>query len=171
MAYGYRTPGSGRKSVPVSIRFRKYFVEGKPDECWLWKGARNRTDSGGHGRIRDYVAKRNVLAHRIAYEVHHGVTLEPTIHVLHRCDVGHCVNPAHLFLGTHADNMADMHAKGRQHDGRSSGNGNARLTEDDIRYIREQLAKGRSQISLSRAFRVTSKMVGMIGRGQSWTHI
>lgn len=171
MAYGYRTPGSGRKSVPVATRFRKYFIEGKPDECWIWLGSRNTEESGGHGRIRDYVAKRNVLAHRLAYEVHHRVKLEPTVKVLHRCDIGACVNPAHLFLGSQADNMADMKAKGRGHDNRGDGNGNARLTGDDVRYIREQLAKGRSQRSLSLTFRVTARMIGLIARGQAWTHI
>lgn len=75
--------------------------------CWLWEKS---LDRGGYGVIRpDYVLLR---AHRLSYEIYNGVADE-RLYVLHRCDVRCCVNPEHLFLGTHADNMQDMVRKGR----------------------------------------------------------
>lgn len=78
-----------------------------PDECWPWTGATQQT---GYGRFR--VDGRLQGAHRVAYVLTHG-HLRPGAHVLHRCDTPGCCNPSHLFLGTHADNMADKEAKGR----------------------------------------------------------
>ena len=81
---------------------------GGPDACWPWTAS---TCGGGYGQFR--LAGRPQLAHRVAYEQLVG-PIPNGRHVLHRCDTPLCVNPAHLFLGTHTDNMADMTIKGRQ---------------------------------------------------------
>lgn len=86
--------------------------------CWEFQGARN--SRTGHGRVAD--GDRTRGAHRVAYElvigrVPHGMC------VLHHCDNPPCVNPAHLWLGTYADNNHDRDAKGRtrnQHTGKLS---------------------------------------------------
>lgn len=75
--------------------------------CIEWTGY---TDPKGYGRLS--VASGEVLAHRIAYGMHYGA-INNGLHVLHRCDNPSCVNPAHLFLGTNDDNMADKVRKGR----------------------------------------------------------
>lgn len=76
--------------------------------CWYWTASRN---AKGYGQLmyRDGIPRH---AHRISWELHNGYIPEG-IWVLHRCDVPHCVNPSHLFLGTQTDNMRDMVAKKR----------------------------------------------------------
>lgn len=85
------------------IRGRDEIEEG----CWEWKRA---TNSMGYGVLT--VNYRTAYAHRLAWEMENGPIPDGAL-VLHRCDNPRCVRPDHLFLGTHADNMADMTAKGR----------------------------------------------------------
>ena len=75
--------------------------------CWLWTGA---LYPNGYGAV----AGREQLAHRAAWRFEFG-EIPPGMQVLHRCDVTFCVNPSHLFLGTHQDNMRDKALKGRAH--------------------------------------------------------
>jgi hypothetical protein len=83
----------------------------RTDTCWLWRGTRT---PNGYGQLRVGPPWRYALAHRVAYVLHHG-PLPPGQVVAHTCDVRHCVNPAHLWLGTQADNLQDMARKGRHY--------------------------------------------------------
>lgn len=93
----------------MSIEERFYQKVEKTDSCWLWTGARN---SRGYGCFSDGTGKR-LLAHRYSYTLHRDVIPEGLI-VCHTCDVRECVNPEHLWVGTHKDNSDDMFAKNRQ---------------------------------------------------------
>lgn len=81
----------------------------KTDSCWRWTG-RTKRHFFGYGVFRFY--GRNVNTHRVSWILTHG-EIPNGLCVLHKCDVPECVNPDHLFLGTHADNCKDRHAKGR----------------------------------------------------------
>lgn len=93
-----------------------HYVEKTPT-CWLWRGTlSNRRDYGQFSVTREKHGDQDIPAHRFAYELAYGVS-PAELFVCHRCDVPLCVRPDHLFLGTNADNIADMIAKGRNSKG------------------------------------------------------
>lgn len=131
--------------------------------CWLWAASRNR---GGYGNIR--VGCQVVGAHRVAWMLTYGSIPEGML-VCHRCDVRLCCNPAHMFLGTPADNLADMVAKGRQASGEASGH--AELTEAQVREIRALRARGYTYSKLMALYGKSNTCIYSICRYISWRHI
>jgi hypothetical protein len=106
------------------------------NECWPWLAHRN---EHGYGTIQS--GRKSLLAHRIVYELVHGPFPMP-MKVLHRCDNPACCNPAHLWLGTQADNIADMNTKGR------NGNIGRRMTADAI--IKREITFARNKSRFGR---------------------
>ena len=81
------------------------------DGCWIWRVAKRSVGVVKHGLI-GVTAYTVDYVHRVSWVIHNG-TIPEGMFVLHKCDVGECVNPDHLFLGTQTDNMKDMQSKGR----------------------------------------------------------
>ncbi len=111
-----------------------------------------------------------VLAHRYNWTLERG-TIPEGLDVCHTCDNPPCVRPSHLFLGTHADNMRDMLAKGRRRGFSGAANPAAKLSDAEAREIRELWQWGASGTALARRFGLTYEMVWKIGKGKAWKHV
>lgn len=133
-------------------------VSGGSDACWIWIGALN--PPGAYGVIWHEGA--NLFAHRASWILFR-FPIPSDLCVLHRCDVRHCVNPDHLFLGTKAENMADRDAKGRN--ARGENHPKAKLTLDDVRAIRESRLPQRA---LASQYAVTQTNIKNIQHRKIW---
>jgi hypothetical protein len=136
-----------------------------PSGCWL---CNCRTNDGGYGLIGH--DDRAVLAHRASWMVHRG-PIPDGIDVLHTCDVRPCINPDHLFLGTDADNVADMDAKGRRYVLRGEENGYSVLTEDQVSDILSRPRVFGSGRDLAIEFNVSQSTISLIRLGKVWKHV
>lgn len=140
---------------------------GPHGDCHLWTASRH---YNGYGKIYSGAPLgKMLLAHRAAWQLAFGPIPEGMC-VCHHCDNRKCVNPDHLFLGTKADNSADMVAKGRSHSHSGSTNGNAKLTEADVRGIRGLLAQGVTGLELGRRYGVSPQQISRIKLGERWGH-
>lgn len=138
--------------------------------CLLWTGY---CDSIGYGRIGNKKTKQ-VKTHRASYELAYG-EIPAGMVVMHTCDVRNCVNPKHLRLGTQADNVADMVAKGR-HKPRApqygSDNPISVLDEDTVWEIRCLLKIGEwPQRQLATEYGVSPMTISRIANFQTWKHV
>lgn len=136
------------------VKCRLYSKAEPEGECLVWQGS---TNPDGYGRLA--MKGGNQSAHRLAWELAHGPIPDDTC-VLHSCDNPPCIQVSHLFLGSHADNMQDMHNKGRKG-----------LGPTEVREIREALAAGDTQRSLAKAYGVGQQTISHIHQRQTWRSV
>ena len=151
---------------PLIERFEAKFK--KTSGCWIWAANKN---NKGYGLIRPGGLAPKQLAHRVSYSLYIGEIPDNT-EVMHVCDTPLCVNPEHLKLGTHAENMSDMWSKNRARPGRVVGSqqGGSKLTEDDVREIRRARMRGTSCKALAKEFNISFSTVSDVCT-RSWLHV
>lgn len=154
-----------RLSAPERLLARTVRPNGD-DGCWIFTGAGTRSGTG-HGKL--LVGGKLTYAHRLSYEVHVGPIPDGMV-VRHRCDVPQCVNPAHLHLGTQADNVADNVRRGRV--ARGEAVKSAKLTEAKVREIRARYVPYTvSCQTLANEYGVSLKVIEKIVKRRAWQHV
>ncbi len=142
--------------------FHMNYVLDPKTGCWNW----SRFKYKGYGEFNHQ--RKKYRAHRFSYELFREKVPEGMI-VCHSCDNPACVNPDHLFVGTHSDNNADMNKKGRQAKG--STQANSKLSESDILRVREEFKKGTSGKNIALMFNVSVSVISCIKLGKTWRHV
>ncbi len=136
------------------------------DGCWTWAAG---MDKDGYGRFRgEYDGQKYTFAHRYSWALHNKKNVPKGMLVCHSCDNPRCVNPDHLFVGTEADNMADMVSKNRQHIPFGVVNHRAVITEEQALRI---LADPRPYTQIAADFGVAASTIGSIKAKKSWAHL
>lgn len=133
--------------------------------CWIWVAATHTQSHIEYGSFRIYADQNPWRAHRASWELHVG-TVPDDLCVLHKCDNGLCVNPAHLFLGTTQDNNADKMRKGRQPYGEAAGR--TKLTRNSVRAAYMSIVNGEPELSVARRLKVSIHHVWCIRMGWVW---
>lgn len=187
-----RNVAKSLNTVPLETRFWQNVQ--KTDTCWIWTGS---VMWKGYGTISDGSKqnRKDYRAHRLSYQIHFG-EIPDDLKVLHKCDNPICVNPEHLFLGTNADNSADMVAKGRSVKGqkrrpeqivkgerhgsrtkpestpRGQSHSAAKLTDAQVIEIRKRYAQGGIlQKELAAEYQIGRPVICEILSGKMWKHL
>ena len=162
--------------------------EPNPKGCWLWIGPKLKPSPGDYGMF--YIERKKILAHRASWEIAHGEPPPSHLCVCHTCDTPSCVNPDHLWIGTHGDNARDCSRKGRHFShlhpellpsgdthwsrkephrvARGGRSGTAKLTEQQVREI---AAHTESASKAAKRFGVSTTTILKIRYGYLWCHI
>jgi HNH endonuclease len=138
----------------------------KRDGCWEWKNGLN------HGYGRAYHDKRRWGAHQLSYFFTHG-SIPDGLFICHKCDNPKCVNPDHLYAGTGRDNMRDRTERGRFSPARGERSGMARLTEEQVKWIRKVHLPNDKKFGarpIARRLGVGRTTVRWVVKGETWTH-
>lgn len=151
--------------TPLKVRFESKFRV--TPGCWIWVAAQ-RSANCNYGVMRLAPGcGGSRFAHRISYELYVGPIPDGMI-VCHKCDNPRCVNPDHLFVGTHADNALDREAKGRGNQPRGEASNGVKITEIDVLKIRSD---ARTQRKIALDYGLSQAAICKIKNKRTWSHI
>jgi hypothetical protein len=155
----------GRKAkneAEIEARFWVKVTKGLPTDCWLWNGG-----TTGHPK-HDYgvwwYKGKHLTAHDVSYILTHGDIPESMV-ICHTCDNPKCVNPNHLWAGTHKDNYEDMVAKKRQKYPSS------KLTSEKVVLLRQRFGTGESRTALAKEYGISREMLYRVCRRDAWVDV
>jgi hypothetical protein len=150
-------------NLPIFERIESHIVS--KDGCYLTD---LHLDDDGYPQIR--INGKTKRLSRVMYELNYGQIPEGKL-ICHRCDNPACVNPNHLFLGTHQENMNDMKSKKRQAFQKGSQNGQAKLNEEKVLEIKQLLAEKKTNKEIAEKFGVSQHHISGIKIGRCWSHV
>lgn len=148
----------------LKLNYEKLVI--RKNGCWDWKG--NTDSRRGYGRVVYRARNKSIPAHVASWKINRG-KIPKGMCVLHKCDNRSCTNPDHLFLGTNFENVRDMVYKNRQAKGSNAGQ--AKLTEDQVKEIRQLLSEKMDQKEIAKKYNITQTTVSHINIGKTWRHI
>jgi len=154
--------GNTGRLTPIQ-RFWKKVNRLTSDNCWEWTGAKLATKYGGmeiNGKL--------IRVHRYSWEIAFG-EIPKGLHVLHKCDNRSCVNPNHLWLGTHQDNMRDRDEKGRGKPGGKEGT--SLLSPNLVRAIRRRYENGMNYAQIARLVKYNPGAIHQIVNRKTYKHV
>lgn len=151
--------------MTIAERFWAKVKVGGDDECWPWTAG---STSYGYGVFHPSKSE-TVGAHRFSLSLKLGRELGPGLYACHTCDNPVCVNPAHLYEGTHQQNVDDCVSRGRHKRG-AMGRG-TKLTDESVISIRTRAANGERNRELAVEYGVNESLISMITRGARWAHL
>ena len=152
----------GWRGLSVAARLDKYSIPEPNTGCWLWTGS---LTAKLYGKLK--VDGKVIGAHRLQWIRYNGPILEG-MSVLHKCDMGLCINPEHLFLGTQADNLRDAAYKGRTYHPNGEANPQAKLSEVQVRQIFKDNNKG---VVIAGKYGVSTTTIYAIKTGGLWGYL
>ena len=167
---GREVGNAGRPANTPDVLWSKVDKKGE-DDCWMWLGYKNKE---GYGRT--WIDDRGYYAHRVIFDLAYPNTItlnapESTADngfLLHTCDNPSCCNPKHLFVGTHADNMADKIAKGRSPDFSGGKGPRCKLSMSQAQEIRELRKQGVSARELAKRYEISLPSIKTLLAGKSY---
>ena len=160
-----------RPGIGFEKRFWSTVKKGKKNECWLWLGG---PGCRGYGSIStdpvgDNIRGVSLRANRASWIIHYG-KISNNLFVLHKCDNPSCVNPNHLWLGTQAQNMADMRIKKR--DSRGEKHPLSKINKKVVIKILSEKRTKRGDIKkIAEKYDVQESQVRQIRQGDVWKEI
>lgn len=132
------------------------------ENCWIWTGSIGKT---GYGKL--FVNGKFKSAHRYCWELNNG-DIPLNLCVLHKCDNRNCVNPEHLFLGTHQDNMDDMIKKKRNFSLKGENHPRSKLKNTEVILIRKMIKQGIPNLDIAKKFNIDPCTISHIKQLRTW---
>jgi hypothetical protein len=155
----------GKKNLTVQDHIDEYVMYEPNTGCWIWTGT---LDHLGYAKIS--MNHKSLKAHRVIFQFLKDQHIPEGLFLCHHCDNRMCVNPDHMFVGTHQDNMDDEVRKGRQIKGEDYWS--AKLTDTDVLEIRNRcLTTNVSFYRLAKDYDVSFNTVQKAAYGITWKHL
>jgi hypothetical protein len=152
-------------SYVLDDRFWSKVSKNGNGECWEWTACKYQD---GYGQFR--VGESIKMSHRLSYQHHFG-DIPNGMFVCHKCDNPKCVNPEHLFLGTHKENMTDMASKKRARGARGQSHHLSKMTPEKVKSLRTERANGASLNCLAKKYGISAPSVYNIVIRKNWAHL